>query len=182
MFDHSYLGYLLGQLRQTFAKRHKDASFRLRPFIQQIIATTALPYEAPILCVGVRNAVERAIWREHGYPNVMAIDLLPSRGVRAMDFHALDFPDKTFYLLMASHAYEHSWDPRQALAEAVRVLLPYGYLFAAFPVGFVPTAHDRVDFQTAQGFLAHLPDRGKARLLWQQRKPGEVALLATIYP
>ena len=177
-----YICYLWVQVYQSWTKRAKDASFRLRPFIDQIIASTALPYDARILCVGARNIREGRLWAQRGYHHVRAIDLMPSRGVEFGDFHRLRFADESFDLVFASHALEHAWDPDRALAEIVRVLRPNGYLFAAFPVAFQLTAHDRVDFGSAEGFLAHLPSLTKVRLLWQQKKLGEVALLATIYP
>ena len=129
-----YLRYLWHQVRQTFAKRRKDASFRLEGHIQCCVELARLPMGSHILCVGPRNHVELDIWRRWGYAPV-GLDLLPSPGIRLGDFHALPFGSNTFDLVFASHAYEHAYNAHAALAEAVRVLKPGRFLFAAFPVG-----------------------------------------------
>lgn len=172
------LSYYWGQLRQAWAKRHKDASFRLIPFIDHIIAATTLPYSASILCVGARNDTEVRLWAERGYHRVRAIDLLPGRGVEFGDMHRLRFVDDSFDLVFASHSLEHAWDAKTAMRELVRVLRRPAYLFAAFPIRFTPTAHDRYDYGSVEsGFLAHLPPWRSYTILWRQVKPGEVAVL-----
>lgn len=169
--------YLLAQLRQAWAKRAKDATFRTAPFADLIIALTALPSHARILCVGARNALEPATWKTRGYDHVVAIDLLPCVGLIPMDMHRLRFPDDHFSLVYASHCYEHAFDANLALAEATRVLKSGGWLFAAFPVHFRPSAHDRRDFRDHEGFLAHLPIGSRWTRLWTKETPTECAVL-----
>ena len=168
--------YWWAQVRQALAKCGKDATFRTAPFADLIIASTALPFDARILCVGARNAREPAVWRERGYHRVIAIDLLPGPGL-VMDMHRLQFPDDHFGLVYASHSYEHAWDARVALAESTRVLRRNGYLFAAFPVAFRPTAHDRNNFRDAEGFLRHLPPDSRWSRLWTRETLTECAVL-----
>ena len=169
--------YWWAQVRQALAKCGKDATFRTAPFADLIIASTALPYHARILCVGARNATEPAVWRERGYDRVTAIDLLPGAGLIPMDMHRLRFADDTFELVYASHCYEHAWDADLALAEATRVLRRTGWLFAAFPVAFTPSAHDRYDFRDHDGFLSHLPPASRWSRLWTKETPTECAVL-----
>jgi len=169
--------YWWAQVRQALAKCGKDATFRTAPFADLIIASTALPYHARILCVGARNATEPAVWRERGYDRVTAIDLLPGAGLIPMDMHRLRFADDTFELVYASHCYEHAWDADLALAEATRVLRRTGWLFAAFPVNFTVSAHDRVDFGSVDGFIRHLPATATFRKLWHRETSSEIAVL-----
>ena len=173
----AYLSYLAAQVKQSFAKRTKDATFRTAPFADLIIASTALPFDARILCVGARNRLEPAVWRERGYHRVIAIDLLPGSGLIPMDMHRLRFPDDHFTLVYASHSYEHAFDADLALAEATRVLRRNGWLFAAYPVAFRPSAHDRWDFKDAEGFLRHLPPASRWSRLWTRETPTECAVL-----
>lgn len=151
--------YLAVQARQSLGKRRKDASFRLVPAIEAVIrvAGPSLDARVRILCVGARNGIEPQLWRDRGYSAVEAIDIIPAKGVRLMDFHRLRHEDGAFGLVFASHAYEHALDPGQAVAEAVRVLRPGGWLYAAFPVGFETNAHDRWDYGDHRGFLRYLP-------------------------
>lgn len=172
------LRYYIGQVRQSLAKHGKDATFRLAPAIDAIIASTKLPMSATILCVGARNRIEPDLWRARGYMGVDAIDLLPSPGVRLMDFHSLAYPDSSYELVFGSHCWEHALDPGKALAEAVRVLKPGGYLYAAFPVGFTVNEHDRWDFACPEGFLGWMPCRW--RPLWAIQENGECRLLVRV--
>lgn len=174
------LRYYLGQVRQSFAKRRKDATFRLAPAIDAIIASTGLPMSARVLCVGARNRIEPDLWRARGYREVDAIDLLPSLGVRLMDFHSLAYQDRSYELVFGSHCWEHALDPRKALAEAVRVLKPGGFLYAAFPVGFAVNEHDRWDYANHLGFLGWMPTGCRWRLLWTFQYNGECRLLVRI--
>ena len=170
-------GYWWPQVRQALAKHGKDVTFRTAPFADFIIASTALSYHAKILCVGARNAKEPAVWRERGYDRVTAIDLLPGPGVQCADFHRLPFGDSSMDLYYASHALEHAFDADLALAEATRVLKPGGWLFAAFPISFRPTVHDRYDFRDHEGFLSHLPPASRWSRLWTRETPTECAVL-----
>lgn len=169
----AYLRYMLAQVRQAWAKRHKPP----HPHFQRLQGIV----RGPVLCVGSRNRLEPEAWRRRGYAT-MAVDLLPARGVRWADFHALPFPDNSFGTIYGSHCWEHARDPVQALAEAARLLRPGGHLFAAFPVAFPPTAHDLVDFGSVGGFERHLPPQMSWRQLWSLERhpagaPGEVAVL-----
>lgn len=175
-----WLLYCLAQLRQAHSKRRKDPTFRVAPAIDMILASTALPCSASILCVGSRNRIEPDLWRGRGYHRVEAIDLMSSDGVQGMDMHRLAFADHTFDLVFGSHVWEHALEPARALAEAVRVLRPGGYLYAAFPVGFKPNAHDRWDYAGVPGFVGHLPALARWRLMWGATRNGECRLLLRI--
>ena len=150
------LRYWLAQLGQTWAKRKKDPTFRLRPAIDVIVPSAGLKPGARILCIGARNRIEVDTWRAEGF-DVVAIDIRPASGLRWMDMHSLYFNDASFDLVYASHVFEHALYPGKALAEACRVLKRPGYLYAAFPTSFTPNEHDRVDFGSADGFRRHLP-------------------------
>ena len=84
----NYLGYVATQIRQSWAKRHKPPR---EVFIDFVLASTALPYTAKILCLGPRNQAELDCWRVRGYHYVEGIDLLPARGVRLGDMHHLPY-------------------------------------------------------------------------------------------
>lgn len=179
-----YRRYLRAQIRQSRAKRHKDASFRLVPFVELIRQRcTDLTANSPILCVGARNEVELDIFARNGFRNVTATDLWSaSPRIVACDMHALIFPDASFDLIFASHVFEHSWDFARVAAECVRVLRPGGYVFCAVPTGFEPSDHDRYDFKDAAGLLVYFR-RWRTTLLAEERlRPGELSVLFRVEP
>jgi len=152
-----YGRYLCAQVRQSRAKRAKDASFRLVPFVELIRrACPDLSLEGPVLCIGARNEVELDVLARAGFTQVRAIDLWsPTPRIQVCDMHRLTFPDDSFSLVFASHVFEHAWDFHRVAAECVRVLRVGGYLFCAVPTGFEPSEHDRYDFRDAKGLLAY---------------------------
>lgn len=174
-----YRRYLRAQIRQSRAKRHKDAGFRLVPFVELIQRhCTDLTANSPVLCIGVRNEVELDVFGRNGFRNVTGIDLWSaSPRIVVCDMHALVFPDASFDLAFASHAFEHSWDFSRVAAECVRVLRPGGYLFCAVPTGFEPSNHDRYDFRDASGIQAYFA-RWRVTVLAEERlRPGELSVL-----
>lgn len=172
-----WLRYYWAQIRQAHAKRRKDTSFRALPFIDLIIANTSLPKGARILCLGPRNGIEIDAWHARGYWNVAGLDILPSlhEAIRWGDMHQMPYGDWSYDLVYASHVLEHSQDFRMVKREIVRILEPGGYLFAAFPVNFQITAHDRYDFRSAAGFLRHFDSR--ILCLWSYDAPAESSVL-----
>ena len=166
------LGYYYAQLRQAQAKRAKPPRLE---HIEWAIRLSGLPTGAKILCVGARNAQEPRAFRERGY-HAVGVDLLPSvdRTMRWGDFHRLPFGAGRFDLVYAVHVYEHARDIAAAAREATRVLKPDGFLYAVFPIGFVPSGHDLVDFGSPEGFLRWFP--GLQRV-WSRETPTEAAVL-----
>ena len=173
-----WLRYYWGQIKQAHAKRRKDTSFRAVPFVDAILAATALPPSAYILCLGPRNGKELDVWNRRGYLNVIGLDLLPTRDrrIRWGDMHRMPFPGDTFDCLYASHCFEHAWDFRQVAAEVVRVLKVGGWLFAAFPINFVPSSHDRICFGSVGGFLSDGAFVHTEKV-WSRETPSEVSIL-----
>ena len=173
------VGYYVAQIRQAFSKRRKDASFRTIPFVDAILSATALPPSAYILCLGPRNGKELDVWNRRGYLNVIGLDLLPTRDrrIRWGDMHRMPYRNGAFDLIYASHCFEHSLDVDAVAREVVRVLTSRGYLFAAFPIHFQVSSHDRVDFKSAHGFLETFAP-GRFTRLWSRETPTEAAVLA----
>mgnify|MGYP001576366365 CR=1 FL=1 len=169
------LGYYYAQIRQAKAKYDKPPRLE---HIDRAIRLSGLAAGAEVLCVGARNAQEPLAFRLRGY-RALGVDLLPHLhpAMRWGDFHRLPFQDGRFALLYAAHAYEHTRDMTAAAREAIRVLKPSGFLYAVFPVHFVLSAHDLVDFGSPDGFLRWFP--GFLRV-WHRETPTEVAVLARL--
>lgn len=172
------LSYYWGQVRQAQTKRQKPPR---KQHIDAIIAVTALPIDTRILCLGPRNGQELDAWQDRGYWNLMGLDLLPTfdRRIRLGDMHHLPYWNETVGLVYASHVLEHSLDAGTVAKEIIRVLVPGGYLFAAFPIHFKISAHDRVDFKSAHGFLETFAP-GRFTRLWSRETPTEAAVLARL--
>lgn len=166
------LEYYYAQLRQAHTKRAKPPRWE---HIDRAIRLSGLPQGHEVLCVGARNVWEPLAFQARGY-RAIGVDLLPHwhPAMRWGDFHRLPFRDGRFELLFAAHSYEHSWDIARAAREALRVLRPDGFLYAAFPVAFVPSTHDLINFGSPEGFLQWFPG---LRRLWSRETPTEVAVL-----
>ena len=173
-----YLRYLRDQVWQTRAKRHKDARFRLVPFVDIVRRHCPdLGPEARILSIGPRNEIELDVFTEAGFTNITGIDLYSrSSRVRRMDMHRLKFPDATFDLVFGSHVFEHAWDLGRVAHEVIRVLKPKGHVFCAVPRGGEPNWHDRHRFDTPEDVIAYF-GHAEPEILYQETRPQEIRLL-----
>lgn len=174
-----YARYVHAQRRQTRAKRHKDASFRLVPFARLVREYCPdLVADSPVLSIGPRNEIELAVLSaEAGLHNITAIDLWSSSPrIRRGDMHAIPFPDRSFVLIFASHVFEHAWDFAQVARECLRVLRPGGYVFSATPRDFSPNDRERYHFESAADLLAYFA-AGGPRVLYEETLPVELRLL-----
>lgn len=174
----AYARYRKAQIRQSHAKRQKDASFRTRPFVETIKATVpALGRDSAVLCIGARNEIELDVFLEAGFGRVSAVDLWSaSPRIRVGDMHALPFEDGSFDLIYASHVFEHAYDFPRVVSECMRVIRSPGYLFCAVPVNFETNAHDRYDFRNGEGFLAHFAGRS-FEVLYERLLPTELSIM-----
>ena len=88
-----------------------------------------------ILAIGCRDELEIVVLeRLFRSPDITGIDIY-SLGpkIRAGDMHALDRADHSTDVVVSCHSLEHSYDPRKALAEFIRVLRPGGILAIEVP-------------------------------------------------
>ena len=175
-WDHAR--YRWAQIRQTRAKRHKDASFRLRPFAA--LVRQHCPELGPgseVLSLGPRNEIELDILEATGLGRVTGLDLWPaSRRIRRGDMHAMPFADASFDLVFASHVFEHAWDFARVAAECRRVLRPGAVVFCAVPTGFEPNEHDRTVFRSTDEIVAHFA-AGRPVVLHHAARATELAVL-----
>lgn len=173
-----YARYCWAQVRQTRAKRAKDASFRLRPFAE--LVRELCPELGPasdVLSLGPRNDIEIRILEETGLGRVTGLDLWPSSPrIRRGDMHRLPFADASFDLVFASHVFEHAFDFPQVAAECRRVLRPGGAVFCAVPTGFAPNEHDRTVFGAPHEIVDHF-GRATPTVLHQAARPNELVVL-----
>ena len=95
-----------------------------------------------VLHFAPERVVERLIKAERPADYVTA-DLDPRKASRVLDIEAIDLPDASFDVVIASHILEHV-DDRKALAEIRRVLAPGGQLVAMVPIieGWTTTYED----------------------------------------
>jgi SAM-dependent methyltransferase len=174
----AYARYRLAQIRQTRAKRHKDASFRLRPFAA--LVRERCPELGPgsqVLSLGPRNEVELGILEELGLGQVAGLDLWPaSQRIRRGDMHRMPFPDGAFDLVFASHVFEHAYDFGLVAGEVLRVLRRPGLVFAAVPANFTPNEHDRTLFRSVEDLVAPF-GAGRPRILHAAEGARELTVL-----
>lgn len=173
-----YAAYLLAQVRQTRAKRGKDASFRLKPFAALVREhCPELGPGAAVLSLGPRNEIEIGILEAAGLGRVTGLDLWPaSPRIRRGDMHRLPFAGGEFDLIFASHVFEHAFDFPRVAAECIRVLRPGGVVFCAVPAGFEPNDHDRTAFRTPEEIAAQFAAAGPT-MLYRSARPTELVAL-----
>lgn len=173
------LGYLWAQWRH--GKGAKDPTFRVAPAIEILRDLGKLPHGAKILDVGARNLIEPTLLRAAGW-EVTPVDLCPRAwGIRYADMHRLPFDSGAFDCVFASHVLEHAHTPGLAVKEVLRVLKPDGLLWAAWPTGFVPNSHDRMDYGSTANFWADLCMSGvDAKVLWSHDEPTESRVLVRV--
>ena len=78
-------------------------------------------------------AAEKAVARLLPQSDYVSADLQPGRGDVVLNIEAIDRPDASYDLVVASHVLEHV-DDRRALSELRRILRPGGTLIVMAPV------------------------------------------------
>jgi SAM-dependent methyltransferase len=176
--DREYQSYLDGQLTRTLSKRTDILPVRVRDFIDRISNLVELG-NYRILCVGCRNTLEIEYFRNKGAKEVIGIDLYSeSPSVTVMDMHAMLFGDNTFDLVFSSHSLEHAYDPGQAVAEFLRVVVPGGIIAVEVPICFKPSGADLVDFGDVEQ-LHRLFASCLERILWTEELMPPTDVLGT---
>lgn len=176
--DRIYQSYLDGQLSRTLSKRTDILPVRVRDFIDRISNLVELG-NCRILCVGCRNTLEIEYFRSKGAKEVIGIDLYSeSPSVTVMDMHAMKFDDNTFDLLFSSHSLEHAYEPSQAAAEFLRVVVPGGVVAVEVPICFKPSGADLVDFGDVEQ-LHRLFAPCMERVLWTEKLMPPTDVLGT---
>ena len=126
--DYRDFGNGLGEYRELFYKK--------------------VPKDKRILDVGCGNGYFLADLREHGYEDILGIDIIPqaitdtgNRGIKAllMNAHKTEFEDNDFDVITGAHVIEHSPKPAVFLNELKRILKPDGLLFIEIPLETEPT-------------------------------------------
>lgn len=189
--DDGYRDYLLVQLDRTLSKREDHSGVGTRILVEA--AAGAAKPDASVLCVGCRNAVELDEFRARGLDDVVGIDIFSQRDdILVMDMHRMTFAPDSFDVVYSSHSLEHAHDPRQVVAEVVRVARNGAVVALEVPVRHRGSDADRVEFSglpeleslfadriadiaLAEELEAHGPrnDQGSAvaRLVFRLRKP-----------
>ncbi len=90
-------------------------------------------------------AAELSVWNilNDAGADIVTADIVPGRGDIALNIEAIDQPDESFDLVVASHVLEHV-DDRKALPEIRRILRPGGKLLLLVPIieGWAQTYED----------------------------------------
>lgn len=171
--DPEYRAYREAQAQKTLAWRQHYTPQRGARLVRKLWPLVMRP--ALTLAVGCRNAYELDLLFAAGFDPV-GIDLVSNDRVRAMDFHALQFPDQSFDVVFACHVLEHAFDVSVALAEWARVTRPDGFWAIEVPVGFPTTAVDRHDFQSRDGLAVAC--QPWVEPIWMDERDGVARLIA----
>jgi SAM-dependent methyltransferase len=140
-----YRDYLSIQLRRTLSKRETDPGIGAVTLISTVAEQRHS--RGPVLCVGCRNELELDRFREHGFDDVVGIDVFSdSDDILVMDMHEMTFSDDSFDVVYASHSLEHSYDVRRVASQIVRVGRDGAVVGIEVPVRAQASAADRVVF------------------------------------
>lgn len=113
--------------------------------------------KARVLSIGPRNENELLHLVAYGFDlkNIEAIDLVSNSPlVRIMDMHDLKYPDASFDVVISGWTLPYSKNPKQALAEKMRVLKPGGLLCVGL-TRVPPESKDHENLQ-AEGATSYL--------------------------
>jgi SAM-dependent methyltransferase len=140
-----YRNYLSIQLKRTLSKRETDPGVGAVTLINTVAAEQ--PSGGSVLCVGCRNALELDRFREHGFADVVGIDVFSQReDILVMDMHDMTFSDDSFDVVYASHSLEHSYDVQRVAREITRVARDGAVVGVEVPVRGQASAADRIVF------------------------------------
>jgi SAM-dependent methyltransferase len=167
--DPAYETYLFKQIETSYKRSFANSRLKART-VYLIDALKSrmgpLPPGAQGLCVGPRNTNEIDYLEASCGVEAIGLDLFSDDPrIRVGDMHKMPFEDNRFHVLFSCHSLEHSFDPRVALREFVRVLCNGGYAAIEIPVNFEATAVDRWDLKDVAGLLACFPEGACSVLL-----------------
>lgn len=120
-------------------RRALDLLLPERAIVRRFIAAHlagAVPSRAPCLDIGAGPDPYGAALRQALGPGTLVVtaDIGPGDRVGVVaDVHKLPFADRSFSVAIACHLLQHVADPRAALAEAARVLVPGGLMLVVHP-------------------------------------------------
>lgn len=108
--------------------------------------------DSHILDMACGDGVGLKWFKEHGFTNVIGVELSPKKAEEARrqdfpvvetDIHKLPFKDKSFDIVYSSHTIEHCYDPITAFKEIHRIMVDNGrfYLILPYPDNGDDVAH-----------------------------------------
>jgi SAM-dependent methyltransferase len=182
--DPDYHDYLFRQIDTSYKRSFANSKLKARTvyLIDQLASRVgALPEGAQGLCVGPRNTNEIEYLESSCGVSAVGLDLFSDDPkIQVGDMHRMPFEDDRFQVLFSCHSLEHSYDPRIAIAEFVRVLRDGGYAAIEIPVNFTATDVDRWDLKNSAGLLACFPD-GACSVVFEENSPKACRAIVRIH-
>lgn len=143
-FDKKHKAYFKIQIRQSFAKINKDASFRYKRIISRLlpfINEGERPHKS-VLCTGCRNVFELNEFKRVGFGNVKGIDLISNdKDIIIMDMNNMTFDKDTFDVIYSADSLEHSYNPQLVVNNMLKVLKNGGYICLSTPIQWRKSLH-----------------------------------------
>ena len=167
--DNTYNDYLKAQVNKTVLKLNKDASFRYKIVIEEILKSFTAE-KKDVLCVGCRNVFELDAFENAGFSGVKGIDIqsIDSR-ILIMDMGKMSFKDNVFNIIYSGDALEHSYDIDQALSEFCRVVKPGGYIAIVMPINYTTDNIDRWDVKNVDNLQKKIEENvDSVTVIWQE--------------
>jgi SAM-dependent methyltransferase len=167
--DGAYNNYLRVQVNKTVLKLNKDASFRYKRIIEEILKSFTAE-KKDVLCVGCRNTFELDAFEKVGFSGVKGIDIQSiDPRIVVMDMGEMTFEDNCFNILYSGDSLEHAYDVNKAISEFCRVVRSGGFIAIATPVNYAVSEIDRWDFKNVENLRKEFDKNVKGvTVVWQE--------------
>lgn len=185
--DPEYRAYMYAQAEKTqrAMKGGPITRQRVTNLIGMLVrADQRSPLGRSALCIGARSTHEMQVLHAAGFGPVVGIDLLSQDPqIKAMDMHAMSFPDQLFDVVFSCHSLEHAYDLDVALKEWARVTAPGGTWAIEMPVRFPTTTVDRIDVGSKEALLERMqPYVAKVLMANDSQTRGVVQVIVEVNP
>lgn len=167
--DEVYNSYLKVQLKKTVMKLNKDASFRYKIIIEEILKNINIE-KRDVLCVGCRNSFELDAFERAGFGEVKGIDIQSTDPrILVMDMGKMTFESDSFNVLYSGDSLEHAYNVGQAVSEFCRVVKSGGYIAIVTPINYMVNDMDRWDFKSVENLRREFEKNVKsATVIWRE--------------
>lgn len=164
-----YLDTQLNRSKSKYAHSGKNdlEVQRKERLVALLTQQVALQEMSKGLVIGCRNSYELDLLESQGVRQVMGIDLFSfDPRIKVMDMMELKFDDDTFGLIYCSHALEHAYDYKKALAEIVRVAKDKAIVLIEIPIHYEVRGSDLHDLGSFEEIAKSVGDLVETRVLY----------------
>lgn len=170
--ERKYQNYLYLQLSRTLEKKRKVTGLRSTFLLDCIIRNISNNRDVKVLCIGCRDTSELNYFKNHGFLDVVGIDLYSETSeILVMDMHEMRFSDNSFDIIYSCHSLEHSYNVFQVANEIIRVSKSNAIIAIEVPVRYETRGADIVDLENLEGLHNLFQQNIKNKIFSEEQAP-----------